>query len=407
MPRLVCWRLRSASHGTLSKRSGHPAGLAGWRPCSRQPILRVRVAQRVLVSRGTHHHLPFPTAPTSDALRSRPLRVWPVPSPAVFLTALNKRLLMLETALKLESFETTWAMRRDEWRAKLQDRPDGHEAMLLREGVAGLDGGIAWVRVLQDEAEYLAKVHPQGMAHAAANGAAGTHANAADGQGGDAMRPTGLPRAGSGTGMGKRPRALSSGGGGSGGANGNRRGADAKRARTVLSVSGEYGMGPNGADGEDWAEQLLEVQLPTRDQLLSAPPTERVPAAALQMLVLLESIGLEGRYEGAVVLQLLELLHRHVNRMLGDALDCWAHRVDAVLAATPKSAAELELQPQDVAMAVQMEMHAAEQAGPPPREVLAASGCCAVNLTPLPLLHDDQLGVVLPGRAERQASLRS
>lgn len=34
--------------------------------------------------------------------------------------ALNKRLLMLETALKLESFEPTWASRREDWRVKVR-----------------------------------------------------------------------------------------------------------------------------------------------------------------------------------------------------------------------------------------------------------------------------------------------
>lgn len=287
--------------------------------------------------------------------------------------------------------------------------------MLLREGVAGLDGGIAWERVLEDERAYHAQLQPHGSAaHAAAANGDGA-AGAAGGGGGGVKGERGGsgvsgPRVGGAGGLGKRPRALngSAAGGGGTAANGPRRASEAKRARTALLLpSGEYGAGPHGTDGEDWAAQLLEVQLPTRDQLLSAPPSERVPTAALQMLVLLESVGLEGRYEGAVVLQLLELLHRHVNTTLADALDCWAHRVDAVLASTPQSAAELELQPQDVAMAVQMEMHAAEQAGPPPREVLAASGCCAVNLTPLPLLHDDQPGVVLPSHAERLASLRS
>lgn len=159
------------------------------------------------------------------------------------------------------------------------------------------------------------------------------------------------------------------------------------------------------ARGEaEWEHVLTEAAVPTREQLLSGPSTERVPAAALRMLALLESAGVGGRHEGAVVTQLLELVHRHAASLLADAVDCCLHRTDAHEHTTtvPEAA---QLSAQDVRMAVEMDVVVLTQAAPPPREFLVNSGCCAINALPLPMLPDSGLGVVLPRRADCLASL--
>ncbi|KAG8469458.1 hypothetical protein KFE25_005913 [Diacronema lutheri] len=334
------------------------------------------------------------------------------------LTALIKRLCMLEAALKQESLEPSWPARRDEWRAELTEAASG-EAILV--AVASLEGAIAWDRVRDDvlalerrrELERAAMLPADGGGVAHLAGAAAADGGAADGYGAEpaGARARAQPRAGAG--LGKRPRAtLSAGSAGQRCGLGTAGTAGAASASAVGCTEQQLDMLRARAQlvelcarGEaEWEQVLTEASVPTREQLLCAPLAERVPAAALRMLALLEATGVGGRHEGAVVIQLLELVHRHAASLLADAVDCCAHRAGA--RARADADADARLHARDVRMAAEMELVVLAQAGPPPREVLAHSGCCAINALPLPLLPDCGLGVVLPGRAECLASLR-
>mmetsp|Transcript_10300 Transcript_10300/g.24706 ORF Transcript_10300/g.24706 Transcript_10300/m.24706 type:complete len:384 (-) Transcript_10300:88-1239(-) len=345
---------------------------------------------------------------------------------ATSFPALTKRLCMLETALKQESLDGNWGARRDEWRARLTERAPGSEAEGILEAVAGLEAGISWDRVREDVRQLELQMeifpsHPQLVNDRIAGGDGGGGGGSGGGVQaiGNGKRSALVPvsvrdaddlfaqppshnpspriphRAGAG--LGKRPRASLSPGGSTPRVGGSIVAAGLKRRSNLTELC---------ARGEaNWDEVLTEATVPTRDQLLSGPMTERVPISSLRMLALLEGAGVGGRHEGAVVTQLLELIHRHVSSVLADAVECCAHRLDTPDAAT--AAAEVgQLDPRDVRMAVEMELVALAQATPPPREVLVNSGCCAINMMPLPLLPDAGPGVVLPSRTERLASLR-
>lgn len=213
-----------------------------------------------------------------------------------------------------------------------------------------------------------------------------------------------------GAGLGKRPRLLMGAGGSAGSGSAAGGGGSACCAGAYSSASGQElcsraSLFELCARGDaDWEHVLAEAPVPTREQLLSGPAAERVPAAALRMLALLESAGLGGRHEGAVVTQLLELVHRHAASILADAHDCCVHRADARDPSAP-GLGGARLCAQDVRMAVEMDVIVLAQAAPPPREYLASSGCGAINAMPLPLLPDGGLGVALPRRADCLASL--
>jgi hypothetical protein len=301
---------------------------------------------------------------------------------------------------------------------QLTECAPGHEVEALLQACAGLEAGVAWDRVRDD---VLALEQQQQAAHAALVLAGGAVDGAGAAEGGFGAVPfgskrgleggyTGVPkpagRMGA-IGLGKRPRALVSptmtpraAGGGAGGAPGCSSVSHAEMRRrsalTEMCMRGEA----------EWDSVLTEATVPTREQLLSGPPAERVPAASLRVLALLESAGVGGQHEGAVVTQLLELIHRHVAGILADATACCVHRVEAPDFAVAAAEGACVLA-SDVHMAVELDLVTLAHVAPPPRDVLAATGCCAINALPLPLFPDDGLGVVLPPQAERLASLRN
>mmetsp|Transcript_4415 Transcript_4415/g.14720 ORF Transcript_4415/g.14720 Transcript_4415/m.14720 type:complete len:412 (-) Transcript_4415:683-1918(-) len=358
--------------------------------------------------------------------------------------ALSERLMMLEMALKLESFEPVWHDRRAVWRDRVADIPPGDEEETLLEAVETFAQGIAWDRIREEEQASLVALgdsaglfdgilddcpppHTGGVAAPALAppGTAGTP--------GKAPIPAGLgkrPKS-----LGKRPRALvgdespatgppakgpSHKGPSHKGAG--HKGSGAKGLGGPEAKRTKQGGGALVAQGTalDAPGDLIvsEAPLPAPQDLCAGPPADRLPLVALQVLGLLEGMGLRGQYEGDVVPQLLELVHRHAASVLGLAEECRAHRADmgsaphseltsrglpAGGAAAARAGPPVETR--DLVMALQLELQTAEQALPPQREDLVASGSCAINLVPLPLLPEEA-GIVLPGRRERRRSLR-
>lgn len=328
-------------------------------------------------------------------------------------TDLTAHLLSLEGALKQESLEPSWAERRDAWRAKVGAYMVGNPEEVLLACIEEFAQGIAWDRLRLDEEGLEVAETADGppfeslfddftQAEGDLPVAALSLTPPVD------MSPKPAPhkqlqeRRHS-TGLGKRPRSLDS-------ANDAGRGNHHKAAAARDSKRAKASQAPAPAQVEVVDPVLLaETPLPCPDEFRSGPPGERVPTLAMEVLAVLERAGLRGRYEGDVILQLMELVHRHLNAILSSAEELSAHRLEATRPeAGGEVACPIPINEADVRMALEFELRMTEQSRPPPREVLVASGCGALNLAPLPLPPEDMAipgGVVLPQRAVRRGSL--